>query len=183
MGGRVDPNEEALVWCRKCSELYAVPSGTETFEPLQAGKERHGKIWKMLKIIFKLEEGRVPERNAEGWKVEGEKRVTGKECKRLREEFEVARPTRCVEYRQQEVVGRQGSDIQRGGILGQRIQGHARRKLSLQLAEGQGRRGKEWEKERLRAERKRVERPWPFWLKSTLSFFDLRHVVSRPKWL
>ena len=46
MGGRVDPHGEALVWCMKCSELYAVPSGTETFEPLQAGKERHGKVRK-----------------------------------------------------------------------------------------------------------------------------------------
>ena len=70
MGGRVDPHGEALVCCMKCSELYAVPSGTETFEPLQAGKERHGK----MKIILKLEEGRVPDRNAEGWKVEGEKK-------------------------------------------------------------------------------------------------------------
>ena len=32
----------------------------------------------------------MPDRNAKGWKVEGEeRRVTRKECKRLREEFEV----------------------------------------------------------------------------------------------
>ena len=32
----------------------------------------------------------MPDRHAKGWKAEGEKRiVTGKECKRLREEFEV----------------------------------------------------------------------------------------------
>ena len=40
----------------------------------------------MLKIIFKAEEREVPDRNAEGWNVEGENgRVTRKECKRLRE--------------------------------------------------------------------------------------------------
>ena len=44
---------------------------------------------KMLKRIVILEEGMVPDRKAKGWKVEEEKRrVTRKECTRLREEFE-----------------------------------------------------------------------------------------------
>ena len=38
----------------------------------------------MLKIILKLEEGEVPDRNAEGWKVEGEKTKSHK--KRVQEE-------------------------------------------------------------------------------------------------
>ena len=52
-----------------------------------------------------LEEGRVPDRNARGRTIEGEKRgITRKECKRLRAEFEVgdsmAQKTRFVEHRQ-----------------------------------------------------------------------------------
>ena len=45
----------------------------------------------MLKRILILEEERVPAKNARGWTIEGQKktRVTRKECKRLREEFEV----------------------------------------------------------------------------------------------
>ena len=40
---------------------------------------------KMLKRIFILVEGRVPDRNARGWKIEGQKgRVTRKGCTRLR---------------------------------------------------------------------------------------------------
>ena len=46
-----------------------------------------GRTWK---IILKFEERRVPDRNANGRKVEGEKRrVTRKECKRLMDIFEV----------------------------------------------------------------------------------------------
>ena len=50
--------------------LCAVPSGTEADE-LQARKERRERVRKMLKIILQLEEGRMPDRNAQGWKVEG----------------------------------------------------------------------------------------------------------------
>ena len=49
--------------------------------PEKKDTKEHGQ---MLKIILKVEEGEVPDRNAKGWKVEGEKRsVTRKECKRL----------------------------------------------------------------------------------------------------
>ena len=45
---------------------------------------------KMLNRIVILEEGRVPERKEKGWNVKGEnRRVTRKECKRLREKLEV----------------------------------------------------------------------------------------------
>ena len=43
--------------------------------------KEHGEL---LKIILKLEEGRVPDRKEKGWIVEGEKRrVTRKECKKV----------------------------------------------------------------------------------------------------
>ena len=39
----------------------------------------------MLKIILKLEKGKVPDRKPSRWKIEGEKRrVTRNKCKRLR---------------------------------------------------------------------------------------------------
>ena len=39
----------------------------------------------MLKIIPKLEQGMVPDRSAQGWNVDGQKRrAARKECKRLR---------------------------------------------------------------------------------------------------
>ena len=45
---------------------------------------------KMLKRNLIFEEGRLPAKNARGWKIEGQKRrVTWKENKQLREEFEV----------------------------------------------------------------------------------------------
>ena len=49
--------------------------------------KEHGK---MKKRILLREEESVPAKNARGWKIEGQnRRVTKKECKRLREEFEV----------------------------------------------------------------------------------------------
>ena len=47
--------------------LCAVPSGAEADEPLQTRKTRHERVWtNVLKRIFKLEEGRVPDWNAKG---------------------------------------------------------------------------------------------------------------------
>ena len=41
---------------------------------------------KMMKVIFFLEEGEVPDKKAEGWNIEGEtRRDTKKDCKRLKE--------------------------------------------------------------------------------------------------
>ena len=49
--------------------------------PESKDTKQHGE---MLKIVHNLEEGRVPDRNAKGWKVEGRKRrVTRKECNRM----------------------------------------------------------------------------------------------------
>ena len=45
--------------------------------------------WKMLKRILVLKEGRMPDRNARGLRVEGEKKREELPSKRLREEFEV----------------------------------------------------------------------------------------------
>ena len=74
---------------QKAFGLCTLPCGTEADEPLQARKDtkEHGKL---LKIILKLEGGEVPGRNAKRWKAEGENRkVTRKERKRAREEFEI----------------------------------------------------------------------------------------------
>ena len=64
--------------------------GPKLLNRCRSEKKDTKKCCKMLKIILKLEEGRVPDRNAKGWKVEEQQsRATGKECTRLREEFEV----------------------------------------------------------------------------------------------
>ena len=49
-----------------------VPFGAEADEPLQTRK-KSPTTTEILKIILKLEEGRVPDRNATRWKFEGEK--------------------------------------------------------------------------------------------------------------
>ena len=43
----------------------------------------------MLKIIFKLEEGRVPDKGARGWQSKEKIKELPEKCKTLREEFEV----------------------------------------------------------------------------------------------
>ena len=47
--------------------LCAVPSGTDADGPEKKDPTEYGH---MLKIIFKLEEGEVPDRNAKGWIIE-----------------------------------------------------------------------------------------------------------------
>ena len=72
----------------------------------------------MLKTIFELENGEVPDRKAEGWRVKGEKKkVTRKECERLREECEdemLYGAEWAMERRQEQDAGRQGCDAQGG---------------------------------------------------------------------
>ena len=76
---KVHPNGEALAWCRKCSGYARCRLG-----PIA---DEYGK---MLNIILQIPEERVPDRSARGREVEVYKRrVSRKECKRLREEFEV----------------------------------------------------------------------------------------------
>ena len=72
--------------------------------------------------IVKLEQGDAPDRSAKGWKVEGakEKSHQGRECSRLREEFEVwrfHRTQKVVEHRHEENVGRQGSNAKGGRVI------------------------------------------------------------------
>ena len=75
---RVDPNAEALVWCRRCS----VPPGPELMNRCSPDKKDSKEYGRMLKRILKLEGGKFPHRNARGSEVEGEtNRVTRKECK------------------------------------------------------------------------------------------------------
>ena len=80
----VDPDGEALVWCRKCSGYAQWCVGTKLMNrciPEKKDTKEHGK---MLKNVLELGQGDVPDRNAERWKVEGKKgRVTKKWCKRL----------------------------------------------------------------------------------------------------
>ena len=94
------------VWCGKCSGCARCRLGPKLVRPLQ----EHGN---MFKIIFKLEEGAVPDRNAEGWNVEGENgRVTREACKKPRESFGVGdcmAHKSVVEHHQNEDFGRQRS--------------------------------------------------------------------------
>ena len=56
-------------------------------KPEQVGTQEHGK---MLKRIQVLEDGRVHEKEARNWKIEGQKRrIAGKEHKRLVNELEM----------------------------------------------------------------------------------------------
>ena len=70
---RVDPNGEALVWCRKCS-VYAcaVWDRTKLMNWCRTEQTREN-MGKRLKIILNFEGGGVPDRCGKGWNVEGEK--------------------------------------------------------------------------------------------------------------
>ena len=76
---------------QKVFRLWAVPSGTEADEPLQATKKRGNGTFSKL-LSKSLKKGEVLDSNAEGWKADGGKgRVTGKrvqqdEGKRLKSE-------------------------------------------------------------------------------------------------
>ena len=86
---RVDPNGEALVWCRKVFGLYSMPFCAGVDEPLQTRQKKDRRELRMLEKFSNWEEREIPDRKAEGWKTEGEKKiVTRKEWTRLREEFE-----------------------------------------------------------------------------------------------
>ena len=56
----------------KVFALCAAPARTKADEPLHTIVTKE--IGNMLKIIFLLEGGRVPDRNARGWTVDGGKR-------------------------------------------------------------------------------------------------------------
>ena len=63
------------------------PTLTNGCKTERVGTKEHGK---MLKQTQFLEDGRVPAKEARGWKIEGEKkRITKNEYKRLRNKFEL----------------------------------------------------------------------------------------------
>ena len=64
--GRAGPGEESRPKWRSLGVA-------KVDESLQTEKDGHERVRNMVNIIFILEEGRVPDRNARGWTVEGEK--------------------------------------------------------------------------------------------------------------
>ena len=69
----VDPNCEALVWCRKCSGYARCRLGPGLMNRCRPEKIDTKQYGNMLKRILIPEERRVSDRNARGWTVEGEK--------------------------------------------------------------------------------------------------------------
>ena len=68
---RVDPHGEALVWRKNFSGYVRCRLRPKLMNRCRSEKKDTHEYWKMWKIILKIEEGRVPNRNAKGWKVEG----------------------------------------------------------------------------------------------------------------
>ena len=64
--GRAGPGEESRPKWRSLGVAKAD-------ESLQTEEDGHERVRNMVNIIFVLEEGRMPVRNARGWTVEGEK--------------------------------------------------------------------------------------------------------------
>ena len=86
---RVDPHGGAGV-LQDVFGLCAVSARTEAVGCCRLDKKDTKGYWKMANMIFKVQEGEVPDRDAKGWKVDGEKRrVTRNEGTKPREEFEV----------------------------------------------------------------------------------------------
>ena len=84
----ISPNAEALVWCKKCSGCARCRLEPKPMKHCRPEKMGTWEDEKKKKRILILEEGRVPDRNARGWKVEGEKEESpGMNAKRLREKF------------------------------------------------------------------------------------------------
>ena len=85
-----DRQGEVLIWCRKCSGHAKQRMGPELMNccrPEQMGTKEFGKIVNRIQI---LEEGRVPEKEAKNWRIEGEKkRITRNEYQRLVNRFEM----------------------------------------------------------------------------------------------
>ena len=65
--------------------------GPQFDESMQAGENGSQRVWDFFEDeLLVLEEERVPAKNARRWTIEVlKRRVTRKECKRLRDEFEV----------------------------------------------------------------------------------------------
>ena len=115
--------------------LCAEPPGAETDEPLKTRKESHERVREHVKTrILILEEGRVLDRNARGWKIEEEKRrVT-----RLKGEFEVGGVSRhkksCGASSNIECWKKEGH-CQTRKESGSEVEGCAQRHCAQQLAD------------------------------------------------
>ena len=138
---RVDPHGKALVWCRKCSCHARCRLGPKLMVRCRPEKMDTKEDGKMIKRILILEEGKVSDMISRGWKVDWEKkRVSRKECKRLRGEFEVGgfygTEKGLWNLAKKEDVGRPRSVARRRRIANQILQDRARRKNPKQLALG-----------------------------------------------
>ena len=80
-----------MVLCRKCSGFARCRLGPKQMNRCRPAKKDTEECGHMLKLILKFgkKEG-CQDRNANGWNIEEEKRrVTGQECKRLREKLKL----------------------------------------------------------------------------------------------
>ena len=83
---RVDPNGEALVCCRKCS------GHARRAQKPAASQNMDTRVWEDVKKNLNTRRGRGARQKrerVESWEGRQKRRVTGKECNRVREEFEV----------------------------------------------------------------------------------------------
>ena len=125
---RVDPNGESLVWCKKCSGHARCRLGPN-LNTAAGQKTRTRQITKHVENNLQTRRGKGARQKRERMEIRRGKKKghKEKECKRLREEFEVRfhGTKRFVEFRHKENVGKQESVAQRGRTLDQIIQGHA----------------------------------------------------------
>lgn len=66
---RVDPLDDALVWCSNCSGYARWRLGPKLMNRCNPQKIDTKVDGKVFTNIFQVEEGEVPDRNAKGWKV------------------------------------------------------------------------------------------------------------------
>ena len=87
---RVDRQVEVLIWCKEtlgCARQRMGQKILNCCEPVHVGTKEHGKMLKRIQI---LEDGRVPAKEAQIWRIEVKKRrITWKEYSRLLNEFEL----------------------------------------------------------------------------------------------
>ena len=78
---RAGPKGEALVWCRNCSGYARRRPCPKLLNRMQAIENITKERGSTLKRILKLEEGEIPDSEAQGLKIDGEQRkVKRKEC-------------------------------------------------------------------------------------------------------
>ena len=77
---------EAFTWCRKVFWLCAAKTGSKSDESMQAGDDGHERVWKDVETSRNTRTGEGPCQECERVGSFQGKKVTRKECKRLREE-------------------------------------------------------------------------------------------------